>query len=203
MTISPEPSDAEVVARTRAGERAAFAILVRRYADVAQRTAAVLGAGADVDDVVQEAFVKAYGALGGFRDGAEFRPWLLRIVANETRNAQRSVRRRAARERSAYVAAGGDLLPPLSAVADPERHAQDADALEALRSQVMTLPESQRLVIACRYLLDLDEAETAAVLGVARGTVKSRAHRALRHLRGRLDAGPSGPLEPDEEVRRA
>ena len=67
----------------------------------------------------------------------------------------------------------------------------------------MSLPEPQRLVIACRYLLDLDEAETAAVLGLARGTVKSRAHRGLRHLRRQLHPGPAGSLGSDEEVRRA
>lgn len=82
----------------RGGESAAFAVLVRRYGGIARRTAAVLGAGADTDDVVQEAFVKAYGALGTFRDGAPFRPWLLRIVANETRNARRTAGRRAVRE---------------------------------------------------------------------------------------------------------
>ena len=59
----------------------------------------------------------------------------------------------------------------------------------------MALPDAQRLVIACRYLLDLDEEETAAVLGVARGTVKSRAHRGLRHLRRLAAAEPAGPLE--------
>ena len=66
------------------------------------RTAALLGAGADAEDVVQEAFVKAYGALDRFRPDAPFRPWLLRIVANETRNLHRGSGRRAARERRAW-----------------------------------------------------------------------------------------------------
>ena len=187
-----------------AGERAAFAILVRRYAAVARRTAAVLGAGADSDDVVQEAFVKAYRALGAFRTDAQFRPWLLRIVANETRNAVRAGRRRADRERMAYLAGGGDLLPQLAAAgSDPERSTQDRAGLEALRRQVLALPDAQRRVIACRFLLDLDEEETAAVLGVARGTVKSRTHRGLRRLRRLAAAEPAGPLEPDAEVHRA
>lgn len=154
----------------RGGDPAAFAVLVRRYGAIARRTAAVLGAGADTDDVVQEAFVKAYRALGSFRDDAAFRPWLLRIVANETRNVRRSAGRRSTREAA--------QLPPL---AEPIAERQ-AD-LELFRTQVEALPEHQRLVIACRYLLDLDETQTAQVLGISRGTVKSRTHRALARLR--------------------
>ena len=154
----------------RGGDPAAYAVLVRRYGGIARRTAAVLGAGADTDDVVQEAFVKAYRALGTFRDGAPFRPWLLRIVANETRNARRTAGRRAVREAT--------LLPPLT---EPVEDRQ-AD-LELFRTRVEALPEHQRLVIACRFLLDLDETQTAQVLGISRGTVKSRTHRALARLR--------------------
>lgn len=157
----------------RGGDPAAFAVLVRRYGGIARRTAVVLGAGADADDVVQEAFVKAFRALGAFRDGAAFRPWLLRIVANETRNARRSAGRRSARETA--------QLPPL---AEP---AEDRQAdLELFRTQVEALPEHQRLVIACRFLLDLDEGQTAQVLGISRGTVKSRTHRALSRLRATI-----------------
>ena len=159
----------------RGGDPAAYAVLVRRYGGIARRTAAVLGAGADTDDVVQEAFVKAYRALGTFRDGAPFRPWLLRIVANETRNARRSAGRRFAREAA--------QLPPLAATIE-DRHAD----LELFRAQVEALPEHQRLVIACRYLLDLDETQTAQVLGISRGTVKSRTYRALARLRDSVPA---------------
>ncbi len=154
----------------RGGDPAAFAVLVRRYGGIARRTAAVLGAGADTDDVVQEAFVKAYRALGTFQDGAPFRPWLLRIVANETRNTRRAAGRRAVREMA--------HLPPL---VEPLEDRQ-AD-LEVFRTRVEALPEHQRLVIACRFLLDLDETQTAQVLGISRGTVKSRTHRALARLR--------------------
>jgi RNA polymerase sigma factor (sigma-70 family) len=167
----------------RGGDRAAFAVLVRRHGHAARRTAAVLGAGADTDDVVQEAFVKAYRALGSFRTDAEFRPWLLRIVANEAHNARRAAGRRAAREAAA--------LPPLTAATDG--HPQED--LERFRAQVGGLPRPQRDVVACRYLLDLDEAHTAQVLGISRGTVKSRTHRALARLRESLTGSA-------EEVRR-
>ena len=89
------------MASVRSGERGAFAYLVRRYTPVAYATAVLMGAGSEADDVVQESFVKAYRALGGFREGAAFRPWLLRIVANETRNLYRSAGRRRLREQDA------------------------------------------------------------------------------------------------------
>lgn len=135
--------------------------------------------------MVQISFFKAYRALDGFRDGSSFRPWLLRIVANETRNTVRSAKRlRAAVERSAALET--DLLreqgddDPASSALSRERRAELLDALRGLS-------EPHRLVVTCRYLLDLDEEETSAVLGWPRGTVKSRLHRALRRLRERLE----------------
>jgi RNA polymerase sigma-70 factor (ECF subfamily) len=147
---------------------------------VAVRAAALLGAGADAEDVVQEAFVKAYGALGRFRDGAPFRPWLLRIVANETSNLHRSAGRRRARERSAWALAEPLLLA--AATDDPASAALSAQRTADLVRALSGLPDDQRRVVTFRYLLDLDEAETAAALGWPRGTVKSRLHRALARL---------------------
>lgn len=83
-----------MIARVRAGQPEAYAELVRARTGIALRAAAALGAGADAEDVVQQAFVKAYCALGRFKDGAAFRPWLLSIVANETRNTVRAAARR-------------------------------------------------------------------------------------------------------------
>ena len=96
-----ETTDADLVTKVVAGDPAAFAHLVRRHAPMAKRMAVFWGAGADSDDVVQEAFVKAYAALPRFRSDGEFRPWLLRIVRNETRNLFRGRSRRAAREEAA------------------------------------------------------------------------------------------------------
>ncbi|WP_238163824.1 RNA polymerase sigma factor [Kribbella pittospori] len=176
--------EAEILARVRGGESAAYGELVLRHAPVAKRTAVFLGAGADADDVVQEAFVKAYRALGGFRDGSAFRPWLLRIVANETRNVVRSRSRRSRRE---------ELAAPLDVVLDPAEHAVTLERRQELLTAVRALPDNMRQVVTCRYLLDLDEQETAVVLGWPRGTVKSRLHRALGRLRTEL---------PDKEVQR-
>jgi RNA polymerase sigma factor (sigma-70 family) len=168
----------------RGGDSAAYAELVLRHASVAKRTAVFLGAGSEADDVVQESFVKAYRGLGGFREDAAFRPWLLRIVANETRNLQRSRSRRNRREELA-------ALP--ESVLDPADEAAVGERRRELLAAVRGLPENYRLVVTCRYLLELDEQETATVLGWARGTVKSRLHRALGRLRTEL---------PDKEVQR-
>jgi RNA polymerase sigma factor (sigma-70 family) len=177
--------DERILARVRDGDTDAYAELVRQHASVAVRTAALLGAGADAEDVAQEAFVKAYSALGRFRPGAPFRPWLLRIVANEARNLHRSAGRRAARERRAWAAAeplllhGHDQEVPEAVLGSARR--------EALVAGLGRLSVPHRQVVTCRYLLDLDEAETATVLGWPRGTVKSRLHRALAALRDDLE----------------
>jgi len=168
----------------RDGDRDAYAELVSRHAPVALRTAALLGAGGDAEDVVQEAFVKAYGALDGFRTGSPFRPWLLRIVANETRNLHRSAGRRSAREQRSWAQAEPLLLARPD---DPAEAALSQERQDALVRGLAGLSAQHRQVVTCRYLLDLDEAETAAVLGWPRGTVKSRLHRALGKLRDQLD----------------
>jgi len=131
---------------------------------------------------VQEAFVKAFRALRSFRRTESFKPWLLRIVANETRNLHRSGKRREDR-----VLRAATLLPATEPV-DPESAAVASHERSALLDAVRALPERDRLVLTCRYLLDLSEEETARVLGWPRGTVKSRLSRALGKLRPMVTA---------------
>ncbi|HET7800590.1 MAG TPA: RNA polymerase sigma factor [Humibacillus xanthopallidus] len=170
--------EAAALARVRGGDPAAYAVLVRLHAPMAKRLAVLSGAGSDADDVVQEAFVKAYAALPRFREGAGFRPWLLRIVVNETRNLQRGRSRRVLRE---LRVATEEVVT--HGTPDPAEHAVRTDRRSALVDAVDSLPDSLREVVTCRYLLELSEAETAHALGVPAGTVKSRLHRALGSLR--------------------
>ena len=124
------------------------------------------------------AFVKAWKALPRFRSGAEFRPWLLRIVANEAHNRRRSAKRREALGlRAAAEVASGDAVP------SPEALALRDEQRRELLAAVNRLDDRDRDVLACRYFLELGEGETAQVLGVRRGTVKSRTARALERLR--------------------
>jgi RNA polymerase sigma factor (sigma-70 family) len=177
------------VARARAGDRDAYALLVARHGALAHRTAYLLGAGSDAEDVVQEAFVKAYRALGSFREGAAFRPWLLRIVANETNNLHRSLRRRRSLELR--------LVEPDIDPVEPEREALTADTRAALLAAINAMPHRDRQVLTCRYFLDLSEAETAEVLDWPRGSVKSRLSRAIAKLRRALPAGLAREVASD------
>src|SRR5437870_1257338 len=181
----------ELVDRARDGDVGAYEELVRRYQSLAGRTAYVITGGhADAQDAVQEAFVKAYYALGRFRSGSEFRPWLLRIVANEAIN-----RRRAARRQANLVVRAGDDRPPGDAGPSPEGAAIAGEEQRELLAAISGLRPEDRLVIAYRYWFDLSEAEMAEALGCPRGTVKSRLSRALKRLRARV--GSSLTPAPD------
>jgi RNA polymerase sigma-70 factor, ECF subfamily len=184
----------ELVARAQRGDVDAYEELVRAYQGIAVRTAYVLaGSAADAEEAAQDAFVKAYRALWRFRSGAPFKPWLLRIVANEARNRRRSAGRRTALAlRAAQVPSGEAAPSPEAALIGAERREQLIAALDRLG-------DSDREAIACRYFLDLSEAETAAALGIRRGTVKSRLSRALERLR--VELGAARPEDLGEEER--
>ncbi|MER7420253.1 RNA polymerase sigma factor [Micromonospora peucetia] len=181
----PEVSlnDEELVARAGAGDLEAYEFLVARHTASAHRTAVLLGAGSDAEDVVQEAFVKGHRKLSRYRGESSFRSWLMAIVANETRNLHRSRGRR-------------DGLVLRAAAANPDPEIGEDAAVEAvlvgerratLVRALRLLPVKDREVIVCRFFLDLSEDETVTMLGWPRGTVKSRTSRALAKLRGLLD----------------
>jgi RNA polymerase sigma-70 factor (ECF subfamily) len=186
LTVEGRPlEETELIERARRGEVDAYEELVRRHTQVAVRTAHLVGGGADdAEDAVQEAFVKAYAALPRFRAGAPFRPWLLRIVANEARNRRRSAGRRAGLAlRVVEDRPSGDAAP------SPEVAVLAGESRAALLAAVNALRDEDREVIGLRFFLDLSEAETAETLGIPRGTVKSRLSRALRRLREQLPTG--------------
>jgi RNA polymerase sigma factor (sigma-70 family) len=174
------PGEETLVERARRGDPDAFEALVLAYQSLVFRTAFVIaGDAADAEEAAQDAFVKAHRALGRFRSGEPFRPWLLTIVANEARNRRRTQSRRAA---LALRAAAEPGAPD----EDPEQAALATERRERLLTAVEQLGDDDRDVLACRYFLELSEEETAAALGIARGTVKSRTHRALARLQEEL-----------------
>lgn len=177
--------DAELIELARHGDVRAYGELIERYREVAFRTAyLIVRNAADAEEAAQDAFVKAYYALDRFRTAEPFRPWLLRIVSNEARNARRSAGRR---ERLALRSA--ERRGPEDAAPSSDAAAIAHERRAALLSALERLSERDRMVIAYRYLLDLSEVETAAALGVRAGTVKSRLSRALARLRASLPAG--------------
>jgi RNA polymerase sigma factor (sigma-70 family) len=180
----PPPED-ELVARAQRGDLDAYEEIVRMHQTIAFRTAWVItGSAADAEEAAQDAFVKAHAALSRFRTGAPLRPWLLTVVANEARNRVKAAGRR---ERLALRVA--EERRPGGAVPSPEAALLVSEQREELLAALGRLSEPDREAIACRYFLELSEAETAAALGCARGTVKSRLSRALDRLRSQMEAG--------------
>ena len=164
---------------------------MRRYQDVALRTAYLVCPEADADDAVQDAFLKAYAALPRFRDEAPFRPWLLRIVANEARNRRRSAGRREGLALRA-VAADPTGAVGVATAAPPEDDVMAAETRAELLAALRRLGDDDREILGARFFLDLSEAETAEMLGIARGTVKSRTSRAVARLRAAFGSTDGG-----------
>ncbi|MEX2406918.1 MAG: RNA polymerase sigma factor, partial [Actinomycetota bacterium] len=165
--------DPELVELAKGGDVRAYGELVDRYREIAFRTAYLIARNsADAEDATQDAFVKAYYALDRFRSADPFRPWILRIVSNEARNRRRSAGRRERLTLRVVERRGpGDAAP------SPDAAAIAQEMRRTLLAALETLPERDREVIACRYLLELSEAETAQTLGIRPGTVKSRLSR--------------------------
>ena len=162
---------------------------MRRYQEAAFRAAYLVLRDADeAKDAAQDGIVKAYRALGRFRPGPgrSFRPWLVKIVMNESLNRVKSRKRRAA---AAERAARGQSLEWSldETVVDRERARLLREALDALKEQ-------ERVLIYLRYFLSLSEPELADYMGCAQGTVKSRLHRALAKLREVVRDGFPGLL---------
>ena len=175
--------ESDLIGRAKRGDTHAYEELVFAHQGIAFRTAYLIaGNAADAEDAAQDGFVKAWRALGRFREGAPFRPWLLQIVANEARNRRRSAGRRAHLAlRAATEQPSGDAAP------SPEASLLSAEMRGALLAAVNELPEDQRVVIALRFFAGLSEHEVAEALSLPEGTVKSRSARALDRLRESYD----------------
>ncbi|HVR74243.1 MAG TPA: sigma-70 family RNA polymerase sigma factor [Planctomycetota bacterium] len=190
--------DVEDVRLAAAGSREAFDRLVLRHQDAVVNAATYyLGNYDDAVDVAQDAFLKAYRALGEFRGSASFRTWILRVALNTARSLRARGR---ARKRAARVVTPSQAGPPGSRgeeghgldVADPDTSGAPATLLErkevkaALEAAIAGLDEESREVIVLRDIAGETYEAIAAQLGIALGTVKSRVHRARLVLREKL-----------------
>lgn len=173
----------DLIRRAKRGDTHAYEELVHAFQGIAFRTAYVLsGNAADAEEAAQDGFLKAWRALGRFREGAPFRPWLLRIVANEARNRRRSAGRRAHLAlRAATEQVSGDAAP------SPETAFLSVETRERLLAALEALPDDQRQMVSLRYFVGLSEQEVAESLDLPVGTVKSRTSRALERLRESYD----------------
>jgi len=180
------PPDEEIVGRVIAGERPLFEVLMRRHNQRVYRTIrAILKDEAEVEDVMQQTYVLAYGNLRQFAGTARFSTWLTRIAVNEA-IARKS---RAARFVSNQSGVQQENEIPMSIERDdrnPEEQTAAHELARMLESAIDALPESFRSVVMLREVEGMSTAEAADVLGVTEDLVKTRLHRAKEQLRALL-----------------
>jgi RNA polymerase sigma-70 factor (ECF subfamily) len=179
-------TDEELVAAFQAGDRDAFDELVARWdGKISGAIQRVVGSGEDVRDVSQEVFLKAYRALGGFKQEARFSSWLYQIALNLCRDR---MRRRKGRTLVSLEEMAPDAQPaPRSWQPSALELAEGRDLARRVAFAVASLPEEQREVIVLKEYQGLTFLEIAEVLGMPTSTVKTRLYRGLSQLRERLE----------------
>lgn len=181
-------SDGEVVARVLAGDISLFEILMRRYNQRLFRVArGILADDAEAEDVVQEAYMRAFRELATFRGEALFSTWLTRIACHEALARARK-RQRLVRLVPRPSDAGGEPPDPPSKAIGPERELENRELQNVLREAVDILPDPLRTVFCLREIEGLSTEETAGALDLTTENVRVRLHRAKRSLRQTLDA---------------
>ncbi len=186
---------AELVTAAKAGDKAAFTELVRAtYAESYTLAFRLTGNAEDAQDVVQEAYIRAYKSLKRFRGDAKFTSWMYRITANCAKDHLI----KGSRNRH-------DDLDEASEAVDerpgPEARLGAADERRVLNDALQSLPPEMRAVVVLRDVYDLPHEAIAAELGISEGAAKVRLHRARRKLRERLF--PLRGEDSDEEQRHA
>ena len=191
VTVQSELRDEEVVGRVLAGETALFEILMRRYNQRLYRVSRViLRDDSEAEDVMQDAYVRAYEHLGQFAGRAAFSTWLTRIAIHEALARKR--KRRRMDELDAFPANGESMEIMKSSAPSPEAGTATAEARELLEQAIDNLPEAYRAVVMLREVEEMSVAETAESLGVSDAVVKTRLHRAHAMLRKELYARAKG-----------
>lgn len=184
-TSGAGPDDGVLIAASQRGDQAAFGEIVRRYQRAVHGLAWSLTRNAsDADDLAQETFVRAWGAIGRFETGMPLYPWLARIVTNQAFSLFRTRRRRPETSIEPLLEAGQQW----GVEDDPAEHAARSERDARLRACFGELAPEHQAVLALRAVQDLSYDEIAQVLGVPTGTVMSRLSRARGELRRRLSA---------------
>jgi RNA polymerase sigma-70 factor (ECF subfamily) len=177
-------SDEEVVVRVLAGDASLFEILMRRYNQRLFRVArGILADDAEAEDVMQEAYMRAFRELASFRGEARFSTWLTRIACHEALARARKRRRLV----SLAPIDGGEPPDPPSEASGPERQLENRELHAVLREAVELLPDPLRAVFCLREIEGLSTEQTADALDLSVENVRVRLHRAKRGLRQTLD----------------
>ncbi|HYV18883.1 MAG TPA: RNA polymerase sigma factor [Verrucomicrobiae bacterium] len=180
-TPPPDPTaaltDEDIVDRVRAGHTALFEVLMRRYNQRLYRIArAILHSDAEVEDVMQETYLRAFAHLDQFAGRARFATWLTRIAVNEA----------AARARRAPIPVGIPLvyeIEPQPSEETPEQGAVRGEAQALLDRAIEALSPDDRAVFVLREVEELSTTETAEALGMNEAVVRMRLFRARTRLR--------------------
>ena len=182
----PERTDRELVTAAREGDAEAFGLLVRRHQKRVYRLAVhLLKSGAEAEDVTQDTFVRAYGALDRFDGRSEPFTWIYRICVNLSLNALRSRKtRRASSPDDPRIE--GLLVDNRPAGASPARSSADKQLGRALIEGIDELSDTLRTTLVLVCIDGLSHAEAGEVLGCPEGTIAWRVHEARKKLRGIL-----------------
>jgi RNA polymerase sigma-70 factor (ECF subfamily) len=179
FSSADEQADFDLVARWKDGDQRAATLLVERHADAVARFAASVGARDEVDEVVQDTFVRAFGSLDGFRGESAFRTWLFTIARRLVIDRRRSARRR------------GEQVAVKDTDVRTEFDALDgvvADETEArMRAALDRLTPTQREVFTLRVGEGLSYREIAGVAGTTEGAARVHYHNAMRAIKEFLD----------------
>src|SRR5215469_836902 len=188
LNASEPLSDEEVVRRVLQGETALFEIIMRRYNQRLYRIArGILRDDAEAEDVMQDAYVRAYSHLSQFAGRSQFSTWLSRIAIHE---ALARARRRTRMDQlgSADPNAGDDEMNLIATSPDPEEQTSASELGKVLEAAILAIPQQYRLVLMMRDVEQLNTSETAAALEISQENVKVRLHRARALVRKELFA---------------
>ena len=174
-----EPTDLDLITRWKGGEQRAATLLVERHAGAVARFAASVGAKGDVQDVVQDTFVRAFGSLDGFRGDSSLRTWLFTIARRLLLDLRRSERRR------------GEQVEVQEHDASTEYDSLDsvvaAETRQRMHAAVGRLSKTQREVFLLRVTEGLSYKDIAVAAGTTEGAARVHYHNAMRAIKGFLD----------------
>ncbi len=191
MTASD--TDQQLVQRAQRGDLRAFDLLVLKHQGrIAALVSRYVSDAGEVEDVTQEAFIRAYRALGKFRGDSAFYTWLYRIAANAAKNHLVAKGRRPGADATIEDAEGFDEGGMLSESASPEALAMGGELAEVVESALNALPDELKSALMLREFDGLSYEDIADVLGCPVGTVRSRIFRAREAVDQRVKEQISG-----------
>jgi len=172
-------TDAQLVAKSLDGSSPAFRELVERHQALVYSVAqGILGAGSDVDDAVQEVFIKVFRGLSRFRGDSKFSTWLYRIARNEVLNA--------VRKRRDNMDSIDDVELRAPAAERPDEQYRRDDEQRVLDGYMAQLDENHRVVLELRYMGEKSYNEISEIMDVPIGTIKTYIHRAKQELKRKM-----------------